>query len=284
MTLTTHTDQVLVLGASGRLGRLVMPLLRDDDRFVAVYRSDPPKGGIRWSPDEPTEALPKVTAILALWGITPHPDKDLADNTTLAKHAMALGKSLGADRVIHCSSAAVYGAKTDARETGGPDETTHPYGVAKFEMEHAIEAMVSNDPSLPVPVSLRIANVSGADSLFTALDRGTEMTVDQFADGGGPLRSYVSPKAFVQCCLDLLAMPASALPRVLNIAQQPPIDMADIVTAAGRSMARKPAPQGVIQNVALNTDRLQSILSKPLAPATPQGLVDEWKNGKTPAK
>ena len=64
-----------------------------------------------------------------------------------------------------------------------------------------------------------------------------------------------------------------SLPKAVNIAAQPPLMMADILTAAGRNWCYGPPRQGVISSATLATDRLRRLCGD--VPTSPQSLVSE---------
>ena len=70
-------------------------------------------------------------------------------------------------------------------------------------------------------------------------------------------------------------MEARDLPQVLNIAQPGAVEMGALLTAAGLPWATRPAPETAIARVAFETGRLTALV--PVPPATPQGLVADWR-------
>ncbi|MCM2561994.1 NAD-dependent epimerase/dehydratase family protein [Lutimaribacter sp. EGI FJ00013] len=189
---------------------------------------------MQWSPGQPWPGPRRARAIVALWGVVPGKGA-LADNTVLALAAQDLALQLGAERVLHCSSAAVYAPAPapQAEEAANPQSD---YGHAKLAMEQALQDWAGEHPEGPAFCAMRIGNVAGADSAFAAIARGGPVTMDRFADGGGPRRSYLSHAMLAQAVDALLSCPLSSLPRVVNLADRGVIDMADLVRAAGRAL------------------------------------------------
>lgn len=225
-------DQIVVLGSSGRLGRILRHGWRDRTDVIWQHRRD--GDGVAWSPGDHWPGPSSARAIVALWGVVPGKG-DLADNTALALAAQDLGARLGADRVLHCSSAAVYAPGPDPQaETSARPQ--NPYGMAKLAMEQALADWVRARGDGPAYCAMRIGNVAGADSAFGAIARHTPVTMDRFADGHGPRRSYLTHALFVHAVDALLSCPLGALPAVINLANPGVLDMADIVRAAGCEM------------------------------------------------
>ncbi|WP_085790491.1 NAD-dependent epimerase/dehydratase family protein [Roseivivax jejudonensis] len=266
---------ILLLGATGKVGRLVRGAwdraTGSDARLVPVGRSG--EGVTHWEPGEPTDALPRVDAVAALWGVTPGQGRDLSENARLALAAQHLGTALGARLVLHASSAAIYrpGA-ADLPETQPPDPPA-AYGAAKAEMERVLE----HAPG-PRAICLRIGNVAGADSLCAAVDRGDTVTLDRFADGGSPVRSYIGPSDLARVIVALSAAETRSLPAILNVAAPSPTAMADLALAAGRPVAFRAAPPTAVPRVALDTTRLARICPLDPEAGSAARLIADWRS------
>lgn len=264
---------LLVLGANGKLGRLAR----------AVWAVHPPAGwrirsvarhegaaDLRWAPGDPASDLGHADAIVALWGVTGA--GDMADNARLAQTACALGEAVGARRVLHLSSAAVYGPD------GAPwREDTEPapvsaYGKAKRDMERAI----ADHPAAGKSVILRVGNMVGADSLFAALSRLEAPALDRFPDGSGPRRSYLTARTLAEA-LVFLADDSRPVPQVLNLADDGETDMADIVRADGREPGWREAPDNAVAAATLDLARLRGVMNLDPVRAAPEGLVADWR-------
>lgn len=263
-----HNRHLLVLGASGKLGRLLRRAWGETPvpgwQVHWQYRKNPADGGIVWNPGAASHAdLPRADAILALWGVTPGPGRDLAENSQLALAAMQLGRELGASRVLHCSSAAVYAPGFAAKRESDAGGAINPYGAAKLEMETAIANWQAAHPGGPRGVALRLANVVGADSLFAAIGGGgadVTVTLDQFASGEGPVRSYLTLSALADAVAGLLELPDAELPPVVNLALPQPVPMAALAAAAGCTVKSRPAPDDAAAMVWLDTGRFAALL------------------------
>lgn len=236
------SSDLIVTGATGRLARLLRPHW-PDARWLARGDGWPEgQGG----------------TILNLAGVT-DPAGPMEDNVTTAAAAVAEGVRRGA-RVFLMSSAAVYGR---GGHDFGEDDTLAPlsaYGETKARME-ALEATVI----------LRLGNVAGADALLGRA--GANATLDPVGDAG-PVRSYIGPATLAGVLAHLFVTPD--LPRILNIAEPPPVSMGALLDAAGVPWSFGPPRDGVIPRVGLDTRRLQAIC--PLPPADPARMVAEWKS------
>jgi hypothetical protein len=137
-------------------------------------------------------------------------------------------------------------------------------------------------PDAPGVTLLRIGNLAGADMLAGSAAGGA-VTLDRFASGSGPVRSYVGPATLARVLAALAAragagLPAvlpPVLPPVLNVAEPGGIAMADLLRAAGIGFGWRPAPAGAIERVVLDVARLAALV--PLPPADPARLVAEWR-------
>ena len=159
---------------------------------------------------------------------------------------------------MHCSSGAVYaGLEGDLHETRAL-YPTGAYGVAKLRMEAGIADWHARNGAATRSVILRIGNVAGADSLFANLRSGGLLTLDRFADGQGPRRSYLSPDGLA----DLLAriLTEQKMQGVFNAAAPQATAMQEIVTEARAECRWRVAPATALQTVSLNTTGLQSAL------------------------
>ncbi len=277
MAGTQQSRKVLLLGASGKLGRMLGALWQSE-RFglIPVYRSEG-QGGLAWKVGDPTPKIDDVSAVIAFWGVTPGQGCNLNDNSRLALAAMELGQSLGAGMVVHCSSGAVYRSGERPLSETGPACPISDYGRAKLEMEKAIEESGSN-PGMR-NVILRIGNVAGADSLFANMRPGGRITLDRFPDGSSPSRSYISPLDLVRLVETLVA--DGSVSGIYNVAAPVPTAMGDIARAAGCQIDWREAPDTALPMVWLDTSRLSSIFPLPPEAAAPDHLLEGARAGGT---
>jgi len=274
---TQQSGKVLLLGAGGKLGRMLCALWQSGAfALVPVYRSEG-QGGLVWAPGDPVPAVEGVVAVIALWGVTPGSGINLDDNTRLALAAMDLGKALGAGAVVHCSSAAVYQPGAQPISETGSVCPGSDYGRAKLAMEKAIEDGASGEGMRNI--ILRIGNVAGADSLFANLRSGGRITLDRFADGTSPTRSYIAPPDLVRVIEALVEDGTAA--GTYNVAAPTPTAMGDIARVAGCSIDWRAAPETAMPMVWLDTSRLSTILALPPEAAAPDHLVEGARAGGT---
>lgn len=264
---------ILILGGTGRLGTIVRRFQSPDIKVLWQARRAEPGIDLVWSPEDGLASLQsqlarinvtRLRAVVALWGVVPGKAADLGLNTQLAHVAADLALALQADRVLHCSSAAVYKpGPAPARESDVPAPVS-AYGRAKFAMESAVLHRHRHAPQSPQPCILRIGNVIGADALSIAMrvaaHRGTPVTLDRFANGQGPARSFISGSDLSLCLAALVRCDLSALPETVNLAAHQPTSMADLVQEAGMPLAWRPALAGAVPLVALDTTLLRGII------------------------
>ncbi|WP_435165064.1 NAD-dependent epimerase/dehydratase family protein [Falsirhodobacter sp. 1013] len=235
-------SDLIVTGATGRLARLLRPRWPD-----AVWLSR----GQAWPEG-------RGGTILNLAGVT-DPAGPLDDNVATAAAAIAEGARRGA-RVFLMSSAAVYGPGDQDFAEDTVLAPVNAYGQAKAQME-----------ALPGPaVILRLGNVAGADAL---LGRATGEVILDPVGVEGPVRSYIGPATLARVLAHLFA--AADLPRILNIAEPPPVSMGALLDAARLPWRFGSTREGAIPRVGLDTRRLQALC--PLPPADPARMVTEWR-------
>ncbi len=269
--------RVLVLGATGKLGRMIKWAWVEapDLRRVWHQRHGTPDGnGVSF------ELLPKARELAAicdqfdvvvnLAGIVPSRPEDLSLNRDLA---VAVQNALGDTPHLLASSAAVYGrAGGLCRETDAPHPVA-PYGQAKLEMEEAVLAMGGR------VTCLRIGNVAGADQILGAARKGQILSLDQFEDGRTPRRSYIGPSTLGRVLGDLIraAGQGMALPDVMNIATPGTVEMGALLDAAEHPWTPRPAPEAAIGEVALDITRLSRFTALDPEAGTAPALVAEWR-------
>lgn len=263
----------LVTGANSRLGRFLQVAWAAERGLAPLWCARRPPADIVWGPGRELPEVPRCAAVVALWGRTAGEAWILAQNTDLARAAHRLARHCGAGRVIHLSSAAIYGPGTMMSETGHADPA-NAYGAAKLEMERTIADLPRDGLR---HVILRVANVVGADSLSVALrDSHHPVTLDRFADGAGPQRSYVAPGDLARVIAALLHLPTQDLPDVLNVAAPAPVAMADLARAAGHRVVWRAAPVTAQPCVSLDTARLERLLPGVVRSIAPAQMIADW--------
>ncbi|MGH1412440.1 MAG: NAD-dependent epimerase/dehydratase family protein [Pelagimonas sp.] len=274
--------QVLVLGANGKLGRMLTSVWREYPAkgidFSYVSRHAPaPSDGYIWQPDLPIQALPKADTIVALWGVTPGSDRDFSDNSNLAVKALDLAQALGARRVLHCSSSAVYQPSSEPLLETSTGRPPSPYGQAKLAMEQTIARWHEQNDSNLSSVILRLTNVAGADGLFNNMKPKGSVTLDRFEDGQGPRRSYIGSLDLAKVIETLANAPDIC--GIINIAAPRTTPMEDLAKAAGCDVSWKPAPPSAIASVMLETSRLQNLIDLGAKAAEPEHLISCARQG-----
>ncbi|WP_299843761.1 NAD(P)-dependent oxidoreductase [uncultured Roseovarius sp.] len=259
-----------------------------------IWLSDPPDGvdlhfqsrtklrgsnAHQWSPGQPADRLPACDTVIALWGQTAGDAEALSLNPALAGESRAVALTCGASRLLHISSAAVYGPAEHADEET-PTAPINAYGQSKLALEMRVAGF--DDPSL-AHTCLRLANVVGADSLAPALTGTEPVTLDRFEDGQGPLRSYVGARDLAEILIMMVRVPPSDLPATLNIAAHTPISMQALATAADKEILWRRASTSAVQRVTLDTTRLAQLLPDLHLTTEADTLIEQWHQHRDPA-
>lgn len=288
-TLAKGDVSVLVLGANGRLGRILSqywPTAGIAPRWQQRQESKGDRGGTVVVCDilsSRAPALGRNDIVLGLAGVVPGRPQDLSLNTDLALATLDIARRSGARHVFLSSSAAVYGSKPGLYSVGAAPQPDTPYGRAKLDMERAVIAAAA-DASVGV-TCLRIGNVAGADALLgmAALkwrsERHGAVALDQFSNGTGPLRSYIGPKdlADVLARLCRLGAKGAPLPLVLNVAAPGPVAMTDLLDAARVAWAWQPAPDTAVAQLVLDVAALTALYAFSTDAAQPARIVSQWE-------
>ncbi len=284
-TSNSNDRPLLLMGATGRVSQMLLK----------HWKAVPPSGPVRsqsrgegfdlkWSPleDGPdpllrfNEAEGGLGAIFAMIGATPSTAGDLSQTAALSCAVVAAAAQAGVPRIFLASSSAVYAVGEGLSESDDPAPTS-AYGHAKLDMEHAVAEL-----GAPIDVCcLRIGNVAGADALLgQAAHAPTRKTIslDRFLDSKGPLRSYIGPSHFARC-LELLVEHRTRLPPVLNFAATPPVEMAELVQAAGLQWAwtAAAAERYKTQRITLDCALLETTIGSGSLATTPDSMVAELR-------
>ncbi len=272
---------MVLLGASGRVGRLLCPAfvskmetINESLTIYPQFRTNPPDNNPHWfhwrsldSPSRVSEVAADISAkigappdaVLCLAGVTPtSPQGQMEDNTRLAHAAFKLAQALKSPRLFLTSSSAVYGrprGPNPLREQNTPAPMS-PYGHAKLAMEQAAKGWAAQTPNAPHITCLRIGNVAGTDQLLLNAASPHAVMLDRFANGQTPLRSYIGPITLAQVIASLLR--AKTLPDLLNIAAPKPVFMADLLASAKTGWTAQEAPPEALAKVCLDTNLLQN--------------------------
>ena len=241
---------VAILGASGRLGRLVCQGWPEARAF-----------GRSATPSE----LEGCKTLFDLRGIV-NGKGDVFRNEAIAREALAMGRAAGARRVFLPSSAAVYGRMGEGLHEGVAAPVSD-YGRSKLDMEQMAAAHAQ--PA----TCLRFGNLAGVDAILGGWR--PNFMLDQFPDGTTPARSYIGPQTLVQTLKTLSAQ--DALPDVLNIATPGAIEMGALLDAAALGWRARPAPETAIKCVALDTGLLRLFCAIKPETGSAAHVAAEWK-------
>lgn len=271
MSDSASPGRVLILGGTSKVWRLMQPFWAQQsqgltDTLVTARRAAPGVDA-RIGGCGAVEFLPQCKAVISLWGKTAGSADELAVNRFLARRAVEIARAVGADRVLHASSGAIYAPALHKLDEDAMAAPRHPYGKSKLDAEQAVP------DTGPLSVFLRLGNVAGADSLFAALRRPEPLVLDWFATGAGPARSYIAPDDLARVLIDFSARRADSLPPIVNIAGPRPVQMEDIVRACGREPHFREAPAGALPIQHLDVSLLKGHGHELTASAEPAHLA-----------
>ena len=250
-------------------------------RIVPQYRSE--VAGLVWSPLAGPDAFVTwakdqggVAGLIFLSGVTPGRGAPIEDNVALMEAGLHAAFAAGVGRMLVASSSAVYGAGEGVPLTeSAPTHPVNDYGRAK----HAAEALCVGATDIDL-CRMRIGNVAGADALLLNVPKATAdapFRLDRFADGGGPVRSYIGP-ATLALVLETLARHEGRLPEVLNIGAPRPLAMQDLLAAAGAPFVWVPAPATALQHITLNCAGLAALHDFAPSNSDPAAMVAQWQD------
>lgn len=281
---------LLVTGASGRVGRLLAGFWAKSGAAVALQRRSAGAlteglSELRWAPLEGDASLRAWVqkqgaprAMLVLAGATPGTGRDLALNRPLAEACLSAARAVGIRRVLVASSSAVYGGgRAQPWHESDPVQPATPYGRAKAAMEDACDRWRAQGLEI---TCLRIGNVAGADALLLNAGKPA-VKIDRFANGGGPVRSYIGPGSMARVLLALARLPG-ALPHTLNLAAPVPVAMEDLADAAGLPWRWQDAPAAAVARFTLDCSALAALVPVDAAESTAANIVAQWTDRRTP--
>lgn len=234
------------------------------------------------------EPLPREVepfdCLISYAGVTPGPGANLDLNIALAEATLRAAHAARIRRVLLTSSSAVYGAPEGNSPLGEQDS---PYPISRYgKAKLAMEAVCAPWRARGIEVCcLRIGNVAGADILLLngrAAGPDNPLRIDRFADGAGPLRSYIGPATLARVTA-ALAGHSGPLPDLLNIGAPQPVAMAELATAAGMRWRWQKAPETAIQRITLDLTQLESLYSFVPADSTPAEMIHQWHETRDPA-
>ncbi|MFQ6773797.1 NAD-dependent epimerase/dehydratase family protein [Cereibacter sphaeroides] len=271
--------RLLVLGSTGRIGRFLRRAWAEPpEGLVPVWHGRDGSADLQWDMLAAPYPGGAARVVLGLAGVTDRTGR-LGDNVALGLAGCRAAGAAGAAHVFLLSSGAIYGSarSEDLREEDEPAPDT-AYGAAKLRMEQA--ALDWSRTARTGLTILRLGNVAGADALLgPKRPPGQAIVLDPVPGARGPVRTYIGPQslAAVLARLARLADAGVALPSILNLGAPPPVDMADLLEAAGLDWRWGPPRPGVIPRVGLALDRLAALCPLPPDAGAPDRLVDEWR-------
>lgn len=281
----------LVLGASGRLGRMVLRAWRSKGaqgrKIAAQYRSDTENAtqtDLTWDIEDGLDPVKRwiesngpISTFVILSGVTPSTGSKMDDNISIANSYLEAASTLKVPRVLLASSSAVYG--TGNGEAFSEDDVCKPlsaYGISKMTME--LSAQIFRNSGVEV-CCLRIGNVAGADALLLNAPKAhfdSPLTIDYFSNGHGPQRSYIGPCSLAYVLGQLIDL-QNKVPFVLNIAATEPVYMEELAEAAALPwVSRAPQPNAQ-QRIVLNCERLASLVQLNPGSGSAHTLISEWR-------
>ncbi|MGJ8598174.1 NAD-dependent epimerase/dehydratase family protein [Sulfitobacter sp.] len=284
--------RVLVLGASGRIGKMLRRIWTQAPLHAAgtnieftfqtrrVCENHP--GDLLWDalqhpPKALTDAAP-FDCMVVLSGIVPKPGADLTLNTALGSACVTAAAGMGIPHVLLASTSAVYGIHSNSPfSEDDPLDPVNDYGRSKREMEAACQTQAA--AAGVALCCLRIGNVAGADALLgngAALAPGARLQLETFKDRGTPVRSYIGPQSLAHVILSLIQK-RDRLPVVLNIAAPRPVSMRALAEAADIAYDLCPANDDAHQYVTLTCDTLAALHRFEPAEAEPCEMVRQWR-------
>ncbi len=284
-------EQILLIGSSGRVGKMVAAAWRKSDR---PWRDAPNqvRGGdaamsashlvwdvnkgmrplLRW-----IESYGELSGFVVLAGTTPATGSDMNANIHIATQYLDAALAASVPRVLLASSSAVYGPG-DGRplSEAAVCAPANAYGLSKRKMEQAAEPY--KDAGLDV-CCMRIGNVAGADAMLLNAAFATPekpIQIDQFSNGKGPLRSYIGPSTLGDC-IGQRATYSGSLPFLLNVAAPVSVYMEDLAQAASLPWTYRAAPSSAIQNISLDCQALCQLIDFPMHRANPEEISLDWQ-------
>ena len=264
---------LLILGATGKVGRLLKA--RWSASLDTLWQTRGAPLGPDWVQAALQAPLPQAKVLFVLSGVTSGDEAALSQNSAIAEATCQAALAMGARHVLFASTMAVYGPNPWAAEGDAP-RSPNAYGASKLAAEAVAERVLGG--TKVGLTALRLGNVVGADLLGVMRARGGRLKLDRFLDGQGPYRSYLGPSLLARVVegLTLQVLAGKPLPRVLNIAAQAPLGMADLLQAAQIGFDWAEAMPTALQRVAMDCSALAALIPPHPALETAEALAKDW--------
>ena len=277
--------KMVVIGATGRLGRMFQAIWQGREDVIWQGRGDVPAGWMGWdilSEPCPPGFIAPGTTVLVLAGVTRGDAAQLAQNTALALAVCKAAAEAGAAQVLIASSIAVYGVAADGAPPFREEDGAAPqngYGRAKAEMERAVlDWQAAAGAEAPGVTLLRIGNVIGADALIGGAV--SDVVLDPVpGQAGGPQRAAIGALSLARVLEGLAHRVAEGqpLPQVLNIAAPGAVSMAALLDAAGIRWCYGPENPQVLPRAAMDTALLETLLPGAAGAGDAEQMIAEWR-------
>ena len=290
MSATRARTNVVLLGATGHVGRLLGPALQrleNSDLQVFLQFRTEPRGldgnPFRWRIGhddglaELKDRIGHIDVLLNFAG-SARPDTDMTDHAEIAQACLHEAARLDIPVVLMASSAAIYGAPRHGRALteSDPPRPASDYARAKLEMERTVRNWRAGSGMRTRACCLRIGNVAGADQLLRNAASGQELRLDLFGTGGPARRSYIGVETLASVLNTLWQ--ADDLPDVLNVAAPGCVGMDELLAALDHhAWLGVPAPADAIARVCLDVRALARLHSFAEKDSTPEEMIRQWQ-------
>lgn len=265
----------MVTGAGGQIGRFLRRAwLEEPPRDIRPFWIGRGEGfDLTWDIlSDAAPVWPKNAVVLHLAGVVRGDETALAANVAMVAPVLRACRRNAACALFVASTAAVYAPGPQPATEDWLSAPANAYGRSKALAERRF---LAGEPGFSVHV-LRLGNVAGAESLLGPRPTDEVIRLDPVPGRkGGPLRSWIGPRTLAQVltCLCRRAAKRADLPSILNVAADPPLQMADLLRASGRAWVYGPENPAVTPVATLSTERLRALC--PLPPATAESLLAE---------